>query len=402
MTALKDWFDAADALLPEMIALRRAIHEEPEIGLMNPKTTARAKAALAGLPLEFSEGPSTTGFIATLRGAANGRTVLLRGDMDALPMTEETGLPFSSRVDNAMHACGHDTHVAMLVAAAKALCARRDRLAGTVKFMFQPGEEGWHGARYMIDDGLLDPLPDAAFALHVTPNLPSNTIAGRAGPLLAAADRFVITVAGKGGHASQPHDAVDPVPVACELVGAIQTMVTRRVPAFDPVVVTVGRITAGTTNNVIPETAEIEGTIRSFSERSRALAHEGLRRLAAHVPAAHLCEAKLDLVPGFPVTVCDADAVSFARRTTKAAFGEAAWMDMPAPVMGAEDFAYVLQKVPGAMMFLGATPEGGDFRTCCALHSNRMTLDENVMARGAAMHCALAEAFLSEGFGPHG
>ena len=212
MDTLKDWFDAADALLPDMVALRRAIHEEPELGLHNPKTTAKAKAALAGLPLEISEGPSTTGFIATLRGPANGRTVLLRGDMDALPMQEDTGLSFSSRIPEAMHACGHDTHVAMLVAAAKALCARRDRLAGTVRFMFQLGEEGWHGARYMIDDGLLDPLLDAAFAPHVTPNMASNVIAGRPGPLLAAADRFVIRVVGKGGHASQPQDAVDPTP----------------------------------------------------------------------------------------------------------------------------------------------------------------------------------------------
>ena len=399
MDTLRDWFDAADALLPDMVALRRAIHEEPELGLHNPKTTAKAKAALAGLPLEITEGPSTTGFIATLRGPANGRTVLLRGDMDALPMQEDTGLSFSSRIPEAMHACGHDTHVAMLVAAAKALCARRDRLAGTVRFMFQPGEEGWHGARYMIDDGLLDPLPDAAFALHVTPNMPSNVIAGRAGPLLAAADRFVIKVVGKGGHASQPQDAVDPIPVACELVTAIHAMVTRRVPAFDPVVITVGRITAGTTNNVIPETAEIEGTIRSFSERARTLAHEGLQRLVANIPQAHLCEGKLELIAGFPVTVCAPDAVAFAKRTAKAAFGEGAWLDMPSPVMGAEDFAYVLQKAPGAMMFLGATPEGGDFRTCCALHSNRMVLDESVMSRGAAMHCALAEAFLAGGFG---
>jgi hippurate hydrolase len=402
MDALRTWFDAAEAQLPDMIALRRAIHEEPELGLFNPKTTAKARAALAGLPLEFREGPSTSGFIATLRGPANGRTVLLRGDMDALPMQEETGLTFSSRVENAMHACGHDTHVAMLAAAARMLCERRDQLAGTVQFMFQPGEEGWHGARYMIEDGLLDPLPDAAFALHVTPNMPNNMIASRAGPLLAAADRFIITIKGKGGHASQPHDAVDPVPVACELVTAIHAMVTRRVPAFDPVVVTVGRITSGTTNNVIPEIAEIEGTIRSFSERSRTLAHEGLKRLAAHIPQAHLCEADLDLIQGFPVTVCDPDAVAFAKRTTIASFGEGAWLDMPAPVMGAEDFSYVLQKVPGAMMFLGATPEGGDFRTCCALHSNRMVLDESVMARGAAMHCALAEAFLNEGFGGDG
>ena len=183
---MQHWVDAAADLLPEMVKLRRAIHAEPEIGLHNPLTTAKAKAALEGLPLEYSEGPSTTGFVATLRGPSNGRTVLLRGDMDALPMNEDTGLDFTSTVQNAMHACGHDTHVAMLVAAAHALCAQRDRLAGTVQFMFQPGEEGWHGARYMLDDGVIDPLPDAAFALHITPNIPSGVFAGRPGPLLAA------------------------------------------------------------------------------------------------------------------------------------------------------------------------------------------------------------------------
>jgi amidohydrolase len=396
--AMQHWIDAAAERLPEMIALRRAIHAEPEIGLHNPLTTAKARAALAGLPLEYAEGPSTTGFVATLRGPSNGRTVLLRGDMDALPMHEDTGLDFASTIDNAMHACGHDTHVAMLVAAAHALCAQRDRLAGTVQFMFQPGEEGWHGARYMLDDGVIDPIPDAAFALHITPNVPSGVFAGRPGPLLAAADRIELTIKGKGGHASQPHDAVDPIPVACELVVALQSMMTRRVPAFDPAVLTIAHIKAGSTNNVIPETAFIEGTIRSFSEKSRTIARDGLKRVVENVCAAHLCEADLNIIPGFPVTLCDERAVALARRTTKAMFGEEGWFEMLTPMMGAEDFSYVLQKAPGAMMFLGATPEGGDWRTCCALHSNRMVLDESVMARGAALHCAIAETFLAGGF----
>jgi amidohydrolase len=392
------WIDAGEALLPDMIALRRAIHEEPELGLRLPLTTAKAMAALAGLPLEFREGPSTSGFMAILRGPANGRTVLLRGDMDALPLHEDTGLDFTSRTDGAMHACGHDTHVAMLAGAARALCARKDELAGTVIFMFQPGEEGHHGARWMIDDGLLDPLPDAAFALHISPNVPSGIFAGRAGPLLAAADRFEIAVTGKGGHASAPHDALDPIPVACEIVMAIQAMVTRTIPAFDPAVVTVGRIEAGTTNNVIPERAVIEGTIRSFSERARKLAHDGLQRLAPNIAAAHGATAVVDIEHGFPVTVCRADAVALAERVAVDLFGDGAWRTMPTPAMGAEDFAYVLQKVPGAMVFLGATPEGGDFRSCCALHSNRMVLDENVMARGVALHCAYAQAYLAGGF----
>jgi hippurate hydrolase len=298
-----------------------------------------------------------------------------------------------------MHACGHDTHTAMLAGAARALCAQRGRLAGTVMFMFQPGEEGHHGAREMLKDGLLNPLPDAAFALHISPNIPAGILAGRPGPLLAAADRLQVTIKGQGGHASQPQNAIDPIPVACEIVSALQTMISRRVPAFDPVILTIARIAAGSTNNVIPETAELEGTIRSFSKESRAIAHEGLERVVHNIAAAHKCDATVDIEEGFPVTVCDERAVTLAKRTMESLFGAHSWMTLPSPLMGAEDFSYVLQKVPGAMMFLGVTPEGGDWRSCCSIHSNKMVLDENQMARGIAMHCALAERFLSEGFG---
>ena len=231
---------SAAALGDKLTALRRAIHLEPEIGLMTPLTRDKVRAALAHLPLTWREGPSTTGLMATLDSGKPGRSVLLRGDMDALPMPEETGLEFASTVSGAMHACGHDAHVAMLAGAAELLCARADSLEGKVHFMFQPGEEGWHGARFMIDDGLLDPLPDAAFALHVMPTGPGGLIAGRAGPLLAAADRLFIVVNGRGGHASMPHQTLDPIPVACAIVTAIQTLVTRRFDAADAVVVTVG------------------------------------------------------------------------------------------------------------------------------------------------------------------
>jgi len=394
----RHWLAAGEGQLADMIRLRRAIHADPEIGLQTPRTATRAREALDGLPLEFREGPSTSGFIAILRGAHDGPTVLLRGDMDALPLHEDTGLAFASQTAGVMHACGHDTHVAMLVGAARALCARRETLRGTVLFMFQPGEEGWHGARYMLEDGLLDPLPQAAFALHITPNVPTGVFTGRPGSLMAASDRFVVHVTGRGGHASQPQEAVDPVPIACEIGTAIQAMVTRRIPAFDPVVITVARITAGTTDNIIPETAELEGTIRSLSESSRALARDGLRRLASAIAAAHLAEATVDIVPGFPLTVCDAGATTLARVVAEDLFGQAAWQPMAHPMMSAEDFSYVLQKIPGVMVFLGATPNGGDWRTCCPLHSNRIVLDEGVMARGVAMHCAFADRFLSCGF----
>ncbi len=390
------WTTAGETLLGEITALRRSIHADPELGLDCPRTTQKILAALEGLPLEIRQGPSTTGLIAILRGSGNGRTVLLRGDMDALPLNEDTGLDFRSRTAGAMHACGHDTHVAMLAGAARALCAARERLDGTVMFMFQPGEEGWHGARFMMEDGLLDdPKPDAAFALHVSPNIPSGVFAGRTGPLLASADVVRIKVRGAGGHAAMPQDAVDPIPIACEIVMALQAFITRRVPAFNPAVLTIAKIEAGTTNNIIPEDAYLTGTLRTMSETTRAMVQEGVRKVVHHVAAAHGASGEVEIESGFPVTVCDGRITDLAQRVTEAVFGAGAWRTMPHPMMGAEDFAYVLQAIPGAMAFLGATPEGGDWRTCCALHSNRMVLDETVMARGVALHCAFAQAFLN-------
>ncbi|MBK8375324.1 M20 metallopeptidase family protein [Sphingorhabdus sp.] len=393
------WREDAEALLPDLVALRRAVHREPELGLQNPKTLAKIKTALAGLPLEYREGPSTTGLIAILRGPANGRTVLLRGDTDALPLHEDTGLEFSSGTAGAMHACGHDTHVAMLTGAARMLCARREQLTGTVVFMFQPGEEGHHGARFMLDDGLIDPLPDAAFALHIMPNAPHGMFTGRAGPLLASSDVLSIKVIGKGGHASMPHDAIDPIPVACEIVSAIQTLVTRKVSVFDPAVITIAKIEAGTTNNIIPETANLLGTIRTLSPHRRAQVAEELNRLAPGIAAAHGCKAEVHIEQGFPVTLCDDRAVAFGKSVVEDLFGSESWTSLSSPIMGAEDFAYVLEKVPGAMFFLGASHEGDDWRQCCGLHSNRMVLDDSVMARGAALHAAIAERFLADGFG---
>jgi amidohydrolase len=390
---------AAEAILPDLVSLRRAIHREPELGLHNPKTRDKIKAALADLPLEWREGPSTTGLIGILKGPANGRTVLLRGDMDALPLTEDTGLDFASAHPGIMHACGHDSHVAMLAGAARLLYAARDRLAGTVLFMFQPGEEGHHGARFMLDDGLIDPLPDAAFALHVMPNAPHGIFSTRAGPLLASSDVLTIRVKGAGGHASMPHDAIDPIPVACAIVTAIQTMVTRRINVFDPAVVTIAKIAAGTTNNIIPESAELLGTIRTLSPKRRTMIADELHKLAPAIALAHGCTAEVEIVEGFPVTICDARAAAFAETVVIDQFGADSWRGMDHPVMGAEDFAYVLEKVPGAMVWLGASHEGSDWRQCCGLHSNHMVMDDSVMARGAALHAALAERFLAEGFG---
>jgi len=393
-----DWTHRAQTALPGMTALRRAIHAEPELGLHNPRTAEKIMAALAGLPLEFRTGPSTTGIIATLKGPANGRTVLLRGDTDALPMPEETGLDFASTIPGAMHACGHDSHVAMLAGAAHMLCERRESLAGSVMFMFQPGEEGHHGARYMLDDGLIDPLPDAAFALHIMPNAPWGVVGGRTGALLASNDKLRIVITGRGGHASMPHDALDPVTIACEIALALQTFVTRQISVFDPAVITIGQISAGTTDNVIPENALLFGTMRTLSAATRLKLHDGLPRLAQGIAAAHGASATVEIIPGFPVTNCDGRTVALGEAVTKRLFGEDAWQTLANPIMGAEDFAYVLEKVPGAMFFLGVAEQGADWRACCGLHSTHMHLDESAMARGAALHAAIAEQYLAHGF----
>ncbi len=392
------WFEGSQALQSDTIALRRAIHREPELGLKTPKTLAKVRAALEGLPLIFKTGRSTSGLIAILEGAHPGRTVLLRGDMDALPMPEDTNVEFSSTVSGAMHACGHDAHTAMLVSAAKLMCGQRESLHGRVLFMFQPGEEGWHGARHMIDDGLLDdPTPDAAFAIHIAPNAPAGVLSSKAGPLLASADVIEIEVRGRGGHASMPHQALDPIPVACEIVLALQSFVTRRIDAFDPVVVTIAQIEAGSTNNVIPETARLIGTVRSVSEQARSAAHAGVKRIAENIARAHDAEAEVTITSGFPVTVCDGRAVRLAERAVVDLLGVGAWRGMDKPIMGAEDFSYVLQRVPGAMLMLGVCPDGQDWHTACPCHSNRMVLNEAALARGVAAHCAIAAMFLNEG-----
>ena len=400
-------YDSASALAEEIVMLRRAIHAEPETGLHTPATMAKVRAALADLPLEWREGTSTTGQVAVLTGgrpAAPGHSsVILRGDMDALEMEERTGLPFASTVPGRMHACGHDTHTAMLAGAARLLCERRDEIAGEVLFMFQPGEEGHHGARFMLEDGLLESeagggFPQAAFALHVMPNARHGLIAGRTGALMASADQFDIVVEGRGGHASMPHDTADPVPAAAAIVGALQTMVTRRFDAADAVVCTVTRMDAGTAHNIVPDTARLRGTLRSLSPRHRQRLRDLLRETATATAAAHGVEARVEIVEGFPVTICDARAVAAGQAVATELFGAEDWKTLDAPIMGAEDFAYVLERTPGAMFFLGVAAEGEDFSACCGIHSPRMVVDEGALPRGTALLAGCALRFLERGW----
>jgi hippurate hydrolase len=385
----------ARSLQPRTIALRRALHRKPELGLDLPHTRDAVVAALADLPIAVRLGRSSSSVTGVLEGARPGPTVLLRADMDALPLQEQTTLKYRSEIDGCMHACGHDTHVAMLASAARLLAERRDKLAGRVLFMFQPGEEGYHGARHMIDEGLLDTSgpagrPDAAFALHISATLPAGELHTRPGPLMAANDTVTVTVTGRGGHASAPHDALDPVPAAAAMIGALQTAVTRRVDAHQPAVLTIARLVAGTTSNVIPETAVMEGTLRTLSEPVRTVVREEIRRVCRYTALAHGCTAEVDIEPGYPVTVNDAGAAERVCTVGRKLLERGKVTTMPTPIMGAEDFSYVLRQVPGALAFLGGCPRGTDPRAAAPNHSNRVVFDEEAMAAGTAVYAGLA------------
>ena len=383
--------EEAEAGLGPMIDLRRSIHREPELGIANPVTIGRVGDALADLPLDIHRGDGPiTSLWADLHGGSDGPTILLRADTDALPMTEDTDLDFKSAIDGRAHACGHDAHTAMLTGAARMLAARRDEFAGTVRFMFQPGEEGMGGAALMIDEGVLDGV-DAAYALHITPNCRAGWIAGRAGAIMAAADVFRITISGAGGHASTPHFTTDPVTIAAHLVTAIQTMVTREVHVFEPAIVSVTQIEAGTTTNVIPEKAHLAGTIRTMSAGTRDQVHLAIERVAHSVAATFDATAEIGIEMGYPVTINHPDSVDLVREVTRSVLGADRFLELPFPVMGAEDFSYILEKVPGAMSLLGVCPEHiSNALEAPACHSNKMMLHEPAMAHGAAVHVATA------------
>jgi len=393
---------AAEAILPDVIEVRRQLHRHPEIGLHLPETQAAVAESLRAIGLEPRLGASTTSVVAIIEGARPGPTILLRGDMDGLPLREDTGLPFASENPATMHACGHDTHVAMLLGAARLLVERRDALAGRVLFMFQPGEEGYHGARFMLDEGLLEDGAHGvggvqrAVAIHISTEHAAGTIALRPGPLMASHDTIKATIRGRGGHASAPHLALDPIPTAAELVLALQVAVTRCVDPFDPAVLTIARISGGTTNNIIPGTVEIEGTIRTVSAKTRTVMRELVQRVASGVAAAHGTIIDLEIVPGYPVTVCDPDVTAWVRGLAVELAGEASVHDLEQPIMGAEDFSYVTERVPGMMAFLGACPPSEDPASGPQNHSNLVVFHEPSMALGVALYAAAALDFLGD------
>ncbi|GGK76181.1 amidohydrolase [Sphaerisporangium melleum] len=392
--------EAAHDMREELVRLRHALHREPELGLDLPRTQEKVLGALAGLPLEVTTGDRLTSVTAVLRGARPGPTVLLRGDMDALPVSERSGARVVSELPGRMHACGHDLHTTMLAGAAHLLAARRDRLAGDVVFMFQPGEEGAGGAKIMIDEGLLEVSgrrPVAAYALHVISSvLPQGVFVTRSGPIMAAADRVVVTVRGRGGHGSMPHRAGDPIPAACEMVTALQTMVTRGFDVFDPVVVTVGSFHAGTADNIIPEEARFEATVRSFSAAAHARVQERIHTLLKGIAAAHGLEVEVVYDVSYPVTVNSSAEVDFTADTVREVFDEHRFIRAPQPFTGSEDFSFVCDQVPSAFIALGACPDGTDPARAAYNHAPEAVFDDAVLPEGTALYAELAERRLAQ------
>ncbi|GGP08549.1 amidohydrolase [Nonomuraea glycinis] len=391
--------ESAQDMRDELVQLRHSLHTTPELGLALPRTQEKVLTALDGLPLEITLGSGLSSITAVLRGGRPGPAVLLRGDMDALPVAERNDLPYISQIDGRMHACGHDLHTTMLAGAAHLLSARREELAGDVIFMFQPGEEGYEGAKHMIDEGVLNVTgtpPAAAYGMHVVSSiLPPKVFASRPGPIMAAADVFTVTVKGSGGHGSTPHRAKDPIQAGCEMVSALQSMVTRTFDVFDPVVVTVGSFHAGSTDNVIPDEARFEATVRTFSKSNRALVKRRLVEVVEGIAAAHGLGVEASFGMGYPVTVNDPTEADFAGRTADALFGPGRYFVAPQPVMGSEDFSYVLAEVPGAFVFLGACPPDRDPATAAYNHSPEAQFDDAVLPDGAALYASLAHTRLS-------
>ncbi|TDC01054.1 amidohydrolase [Nonomuraea longispora] len=393
--------ESAQDMRDEIVQLRHSLHTTPEIGLQLPRTQEKVLAALDGLPLEIKTGTALSSVTAVLRGGRPGPAVLLRGDMDALPVTEKNDLPYVSRLAGQMHACGHDLHTAMLVGAARLLSARRDELAGDVVFMFQPGEEGHDGAKHMIAEGVLDAAgsrPVAAYGMHVVSSmLPLGLFASRPGPILAAADMFSVTIRGRGGHGSTPHRSLDPIQAGCEMVTALQTMVTRTFDVFDPVVVTVGSFHGGTADNIIPDDARFDATVRTFSKENRTLVKRRLVEVVENIAAAHGMKAEVSFGMGYPVTVNHESEADFLGRTADELFGPGRYFVSPQPVMGSEDFSHVLDAVPGAFVFLGACPPGRDPATAPYNHAPEAVFDDSVLPDGAALYAALAHQRLARG-----
>ncbi|NJE08127.1 amidohydrolase [Thermococcus sp. M39] len=370
-----------------IVEMRRDFHMYPELKYEEERTSSIVSKELEELGYEVMR-TAKTGVIGILRGKEEGKTVALRADMDALPVQEENDVPYKSRVPGKMHACGHDAHTAMLLGAAKILAEIKDKLNGTVKLIFQPGEEGGLGAKKIVEEGHLDDV-EAIFGIHVWAELPSGTIGIREGPLLASADAFKATIRGKGGHGAVPHMSIDPIVVAIDIANAYQKIISREINPLDPAVISVTKIVAGTTFNVIPETAELWGTIRAFNEEVRDFIIERMRQITEGYAKSMRCEGEFELTMEYiPPTINDKGLADFARRALKP-LGE---IVEPRPTLGAEDFAFYTQKTPGLFVLLGIRNE--EKGIIYPHHHPKFNVDESVLWKGSAIYALLAYEYL--------
>ncbi len=383
--------DAVTRRGPEVIAHRRHLHRIPETGFKEAKTAVYVAEQLTRLGLEVHTGIAGTGVVGLLRGGRPGPTLMIRADMDALPIAEETGLPFASTHPGCMHACGHDAHMAMALGAAAVLNELKARLAGAVKFVFQPAEEGPGGAKPMIEAGVMDdPKVDCAIACHLWAERPEGTIGVRSGPCLAAMDRFEIKVLGRGGHGAQPHLCVDAIEVGAQVVSALQRIVSRQMNPVEPAVVTVGTFHAGTAFNIIPAEAVMSGTTRTFSAETWCGWKDRIERVVKGVCDSMGAGYELTYVQGYPPTVNDAGMAEVVRRAAAAVVG-AGRVEEPALTMGGEDMSFFLQRAPGCFYCLGVGRPGG-----APLHNSRFVFREEVMLLGVETHCRVAQEMLGK------
>lgn len=375
-------------IIDDVIRWRRQIHRRPEFGFEERETSELVERELRAAGIEVRR-VAGTGIIGTLTGAAPGKTLALRADMDGLPIQERPGLDFASEIPGAMHACGHDGHTAMLLGTAISLARERSKLRGIVRFLFQPAEEGPGGAQPMIEAGALtSPDVDAVAMLHVWPTLPAGSVGLRAGAMTASCDDFDIRIKGRGGHAGYPHNAVDTIPIAAEIVGALQTVVSREVDPLKAVVVAVGRIDGGYRRNVVADSTTLQGTIRCLDETLRKSLPERIERIVGGICSAHRASHETEFVFGYPSVHNDAALTAKVMEIARGVPQIDSVVELDVPTMGAEDFAYFAQAVPGCMIRLGcASPDDAH---PASLHSPDFNLDERALASGVALLRALA------------
>jgi len=377
--------DAVTRRGPEVTAYRRHLHRIPETGFKEVKTAAYVAEQLTRIGLEVRTGVAGTGVVGLLRTGKPGQTLMIRADMDALPIAEETGLAFASTHPGCMHACGHDAHMAMALGAAAVLNDLKARLGGTVKFVFQPAEEGPGGAKPMIEAGVMDdPKVDCAIACHLWAERPEGTIGVRSGPCLAAMDRFEIKVLGRGGHGAQPHLCVDAIEVGAQVVSALQRIVSRQMSPIEPAVVTVGTFHAGTAFNIIPAEAVMSGTTRTFNAEVWCGWKDRVERVVKGVCDSMGAGYELNYIQGYPPTVNDAAMAEVVRRAAAAVVG-AERVEEPELTMGGEDMSFFLQRAPGCFYCLGVGRPGG-----APLHNSRFVFNEELMLLGVETHCRVA------------